>query len=66
MICVAFIGRHDILVVRHVPGKKTHRSGARFFVLTESDTGYNVNPLKRKQECMKTHDILDNFFIRTS
>ncbi|KAK3104018.1 hypothetical protein FSP39_023714 [Pinctada imbricata] len=38
---VGFKGRNDI--VQYVPAKKSHQWGAKFFVLCESDTGYNVS-----------------------
>ncbi|KAJ8316544.1 hypothetical protein KUTeg_005901 [Tegillarca granosa] len=35
---VGFKGRHNI--VQYLPGKKTHRWGAKLFILAESETGY--------------------------
>ncbi|VDI63937.1 Hypothetical predicted protein [Mytilus galloprovincialis] len=35
---VGFKGRHNL--VQYMPGKKSHRWGAKLFVLAESDTGY--------------------------
>jgi hypothetical protein len=35
---VGFKGRTNL--VQYMPGKKSHRCGAKLFVLAESDTGY--------------------------
>jgi hypothetical protein len=35
---VGFKGRTNL--VQYMPGKKSHRWGAKLFVLAESDTGY--------------------------